>query len=116
MKEIILVTGATGNVGRHVVSDLLSMGMPVRALTRNPDSARLPGGVGVTRGDLLSLPANAMDNVGTVFLVWRNAGAEPASALIEAIAKRARRIVFLSSSAIRDELDRQTNPIAQVHA
>jgi uncharacterized protein YbjT (DUF2867 family) len=35
----LLVTGSTGNVGRHVVSQLLRMGAAVRALTRNPDSA-----------------------------------------------------------------------------
>jgi uncharacterized protein YbjT (DUF2867 family) len=36
---VILVTGATGKVGRHLVAGLLAEGAPVRALTRNPDAA-----------------------------------------------------------------------------
>jgi uncharacterized protein YbjT (DUF2867 family) len=34
-----LVTGATGNTGRHVVTELVRRGEPVRALTRNPVAA-----------------------------------------------------------------------------
>src|SRR5947209_3134690 len=41
----ILVTGATGAVGRHLVTTLLARGVAVRALTRKPDGARLPAGV-----------------------------------------------------------------------
>ncbi|MGW4200134.1 NAD(P)H-binding protein [Streptomyces sp. NPDC004726] len=47
-----LVTGATGNVGRQVVQELLDRGHPVRALTRDPAKADLPPGVEVVRGDL----------------------------------------------------------------
>ncbi|WP_030455872.1 NmrA family NAD(P)-binding protein [Herbidospora cretacea] len=48
----ILVTGATGKAGRHVVAALLAEGRPVRALTRNPDTAALPSQVEVVEGDL----------------------------------------------------------------
>ncbi|HEX5011549.1 MAG TPA: SDR family oxidoreductase [Planctomycetota bacterium] len=48
----ILVTGATGTVGREVVGQLLAAGRPVRALTRYPDRARLDARVEVVRGDL----------------------------------------------------------------
>jgi uncharacterized protein YbjT (DUF2867 family) len=48
----ILVTGATGTVGRHVVEELLQMGHRVRALTRRPAQADLPAGVEVVEGDL----------------------------------------------------------------
>ena len=37
----VLVTGATGRVGRAVVAQLLDAGVPVRALTRRPDAAGL---------------------------------------------------------------------------
>lgn len=47
----ILVTGATGNIGRKVVDELLARGVPdIRALTVNPDRAALPEGVTVVRG------------------------------------------------------------------
>ncbi|WP_028610006.1 NmrA family NAD(P)-binding protein [Paenibacillus harenae] len=48
----ILVTGATGNVGRHIVDQLIRSGARVRALTRNPASANLPQSVEVVYGDL----------------------------------------------------------------
>lgn len=49
-QSVILVTGATGNIGRQVVSQLLGTGVAVRALTRNPDSAGLPGSVEMVHG------------------------------------------------------------------
>nr|WP_042179315.1 NAD(P)H-binding protein [Kibdelosporangium sp. MJ126-NF4]CEL13755.1 Oxidoreductase [Kibdelosporangium sp. MJ126-NF4]CTQ99441.1 Oxidoreductase [Kibdelosporangium sp. MJ126-NF4] len=48
----ILVTGATGTVGRVVVDQLLAAGQRVRALTRNPATAALPEGVQVVGADL----------------------------------------------------------------
>jgi uncharacterized protein YbjT (DUF2867 family) len=49
----ILVTGATGNVGRLVVDELLALGATgVRALTVNPARAALPAQVEVVRGYL----------------------------------------------------------------
>jgi len=48
----VLVTGATGRVGRHIVEQLLESGRPVRALTRDPDRADLPDGADVAAGDL----------------------------------------------------------------
>lgn len=48
----ILVTGATGNVGRPLVEQLLAAGHRVRALTRAPERARLPAGAEVIAGDL----------------------------------------------------------------
>ncbi|MFD9908458.1 NAD(P)H-binding protein [Streptomyces sp. NPDC059063] len=53
----VLVTGATGRVGREVVGHLLKRGEKVRALTRKPESARLPDGVEVVAGDL-SIPSS----------------------------------------------------------
>ncbi|MEU4746818.1 NAD(P)H-binding protein [Actinosynnema sp. NPDC023658] len=47
----ILVTGATGTVGRHLVTALLAAGHRVRALTRHPATADLPDDVEVVRGD-----------------------------------------------------------------
>lgn len=48
----ILVTGATGTIGRHVVTQLVARGHAVRALTRRPAGATLPAGVEIVGGDL----------------------------------------------------------------
>jgi uncharacterized protein YbjT (DUF2867 family) len=48
----VLVVGATGNVGRHVVAGLVEWEVPVAALVRDPSAARLPPAVTVVPGDL----------------------------------------------------------------
>ncbi|WP_116951682.1 NAD(P)H-binding protein [Jiangella endophytica] len=48
----VLVTGATGNVGRPLVEQLLSAGHRVRALTRDPERAALPAETDVIAGNL----------------------------------------------------------------
>ncbi|GAA3316108.1 NAD(P)H-binding protein [Nonomuraea dietziae] len=47
----ILVTGATGNIGRRVVDGLVGAGQRVRAMVRDPRAAHLPDGVELVRGD-----------------------------------------------------------------
>ncbi|MEV0621382.1 NAD(P)H-binding protein [Nonomuraea sp. NPDC050404] len=47
----ILVTGATGTVGRSLVRQLLQAGQQVRALTRSPERAALPPEVETVKGD-----------------------------------------------------------------
>lgn len=98
MKQRVLVTGATGNVGRQVVSQLLATDHPVRALTRNPDAAGLPAQVEVVRGDLTDARNldRAVDGIDAVFLVW-TAPAEAVCAAVNHIARHARRIVLLTS-------------------
>jgi len=67
---MILVTGATGNVGSEVVSALLEAGEPVRALNRGTPTS-MPAGVEVVPGDLdrpESL-ATALTDVDAVFLL-----------------------------------------------
>ena len=48
---MILVTGATGTVGREVVTQLLAVGHPVRGMTRNPSQAKMDARVEVVKGD-----------------------------------------------------------------
>ncbi|MFG2138511.1 NAD(P)H-binding protein [Streptomyces sp. NPDC048650] len=114
----ILITGATGNVGRQVVAQLLATGTAVRALVREPATAGLPDGVRVAGGDL-SRPdtlEGALKGADTVFLIWPFLTTEGAPAVLEAIARHARRIVYLSSSGVNDDAERQTDPINQLHA
>src|SRR5262249_22376012 len=49
---MILVTGATGNVGGELVRTLAGGGQPVRALTRDDDPRDFPPGVQQVAGDL----------------------------------------------------------------
>jgi uncharacterized protein YbjT (DUF2867 family) len=94
----ILVIGATGTVGRQVVSQLQVTGVHIRAMTRNPAAAGLPPGVEVVRGDLTAPDTldSCLDGIDTIFLVWIAPPATVAS-VVERMAKHARRIVFLSA-------------------
>lgn len=80
----ILVTGATGRVGRHVVDQLLQRGATVRVLTRDPAKASFPTGVDVAKGDLLDVDAlrSAFKDVSTLFLLNAVTGDEFAQAII----------------------------------
>lgn len=97
----ILVTGATGNVGRNVVDQLVRRGAQVRAIVRNPATADLPAGVEVVQGDLLDVDAlrAAFDGVSTLFLLNAVAADEFTQALLTlGVAREAgvRRVVYLS--------------------
>lgn len=67
----ILVTGATGQIGRQVVQQLVRRGADVRALVRDPAKAGFPSAVTVVQGDLLDPDAlrGAFDGVSTLFLL-----------------------------------------------
>jgi uncharacterized protein YbjT (DUF2867 family) len=97
----ILVTGATGNVGRNVVEQLLNRGADVRALVRDPSKANFPAGVEVVQGDLLDVDAlrSALSGVSTLFLLNGVVADEYTQALAAlAVAREAgiERIVYLS--------------------
>ena len=97
----ILVTGATGNVGRNVVDQLVQRGATVRALVRDPASASLPAGVDVVQGDLLDVDAlrAAFSGVSTLFLLNAVVPDEFTQALLTlGVAREAgvRRVVYLS--------------------
>jgi uncharacterized protein YbjT (DUF2867 family) len=67
--EPILLTGASGYVGSHLLSELRRRDRRVRALMRNPAPGRLPPDVDVRQGDAVAgtgLPA-ALEGVRTLF-------------------------------------------------
>jgi uncharacterized protein YbjT (DUF2867 family) len=71
---MILVTGATGNIGRSLLKELRAFGSgPIRALTRDTAGAAFPAGVEAIEGDLADLSAltAALDGVLSMFLVPR---------------------------------------------
>jgi uncharacterized protein YbjT (DUF2867 family) len=97
----ILVTGATGRVGRHVVEQLVQRSARVRVLTRDAAKASVPAGVEVAQGELLDLDAlrNAFEGVRTLFLLNAVTGDEFTQALITLnIARESgvTRVVYLS--------------------
>ncbi|WP_033292340.1 NAD(P)H-binding protein [Amycolatopsis jejuensis] len=106
----ILVTGATGNVGRLVVDELVSRGVPVRALTVDPERAALPEGVEVVVGSLArpkTLPG-ALDGVEAVYLAPY---ARTVSRFCElSVEAGVRRVIALSGSSIGD-----THPASSGH-
>ncbi len=97
----ILVTGATGTVGRQVVQHLLQRGATVRALVRNLSTANLPEGVELHQGDQLDVDAlrAAFNGVSTLFLLNAVAADEFTQALVTLnVAREAgvKRVVYLS--------------------
>jgi uncharacterized protein YbjT (DUF2867 family) len=97
----ILVTGATGRVGRQVVQQLVARDAAVRVLVRDPAKADFPAGVEVVQGDLLDIDAlrTAFTGVRTLFLLNAVAGDEFTQALITLNVAResgVERVVYLS--------------------
>ncbi|WP_432493141.1 NAD(P)H-binding protein [Kineococcus auxinigenes] len=83
----VLVTGATGSVGRLVVDHLLARGAPqVRALTVDPERAALPAQVEVVRGTVTqpSVLREALRGVDRLYLA-------PAPATAQRVVTAARR-------------------------
>jgi len=97
----ILVTGASGNIGRQVVEQLVKRGADVRALVRDPAKTKFPAEVTVVQGDLLDPDSlrSAFSGVSTLFLLNAVVPDEFTQALIALnLAKEAgiERIVYLS--------------------
>lgn len=92
---MIVVTGATGNVGRELVRTLVSADEKVRAVSRRPEQT--PEGVRHWQADLAE-PARlrtALDGADALFLLV--AGEDPQAILDLARAGGVRRVVLLSS-------------------
>ncbi|WP_406311110.1 NAD(P)H-binding protein [Streptomyces thermoviolaceus] len=111
---MIVVTGATGNVGRALVQCLVAAGRPVRALTRHPERAGLPDGAEAVRFRPDDLGA-AFTGASRLFLYVQAAGGRP-DALLEAARAAGVRHVVLLSSAVVDEGADTTHPVYVMHA
>jgi uncharacterized protein YbjT (DUF2867 family) len=112
----ILVTGASGQIGREVVAQRGAAGQPVRAMSATRRGG-FPTAVEVGACDL-SQPEtldDALKDVEAVFLVWVVPLAS-ASRAIERIASRAERIVYLSAPIRTNHpFFQQPNPRRQVN-
>ncbi len=89
----------------------------MRALVRNPETAKLPPQAQIVPGDL-TVPGSldrCLEGVDAVFLVW-TAPAAAAPAAVERIARRAPRIVFLSNLTVGDEANEREYVLTALHA
>lgn len=115
---MIVVTGATGNVGRALVTQLTAAHVPVRALTRDPLRAGLPSVAEAARFDPAAEPADLaplFDGASALFLHMAVVG-EHADAVLTAARKGGvQHVVMLSSGIIEDGAD-ETHPIYVAHA
>ncbi|TDE59654.1 NAD-dependent epimerase/dehydratase family protein [Nonomuraea mesophila] len=110
---MILVTGATGTIGRPLAGLLAAEGVKVRAVTRDPDAAGLPGGVEVVAGDpgRPSTLAPALEGVSQVFLHPRAVGLAAAQVLALAKERGVRRVVVLSAINVDDPFEEQPSRV-----
>lgn len=97
---MILVTGATGNVGRNLVHLLHTTGRHVRALSRHAREQDFPAGVEVVAGDMTDRAVldTAFHDVEAAFLFPLFGRITPF--LDVAVKHRLDRLVMLSSSAV----------------
>jgi uncharacterized protein YbjT (DUF2867 family) len=98
----IVVTGATGNVGRPLVSELAAAGARVRAVTRTPGAAGFPDGVEAVYSAVDALPGAT-----AVFLNSRALGGDLADVVALARRSGVTKLVALSAINADDDFSRQ---------
>ena len=98
----IVVTGATGNVGRPLVDELLKAGAKVRAVSRHPGSPGLPADVEVTDS-----AEAAVSGASAVFLNSRALGAQLPAVIDCSRRAGVARLVALSAINADDDFSRQ---------
>ena len=102
----IVVTGATGNVGRPLVSLLAAAGARVRAVTRTPKAAGFPDGV-----EAVSSTIDALPGASAVFLNSRALGDHLADVVAVARHSGVRKLVALSAINADDDFSRQPSRV-----
>ncbi len=98
----ILITGATGNVGRPLIDHLLAAGADVCAVSRNPSAAQLPAAVQVVES-----PFDGLRDATAVFLNSRALGAQMSAVVDAAAQSGVQRILALSAINADDDDTRQ---------
>ncbi len=96
----ILITGATGNVGRPLVEQLHAAGMKVRAVTRNP-SPHFPAGV-----ETVASVRDGLAGATAVFLNSRALGPD-LTWTVEAAKDSGAKLVALSAMNVDEDFTRQ---------
>jgi uncharacterized protein YbjT (DUF2867 family) len=106
---MLLVTGATGTIGRPLIDVLVNQGAKVRAVTHNPQAAGLPAEVEVVEGDLARPDTIApfLEGVTALFLHPRAVRLAAGELLGLARQQGVQRVVALSAMNVDDPLDQQ---------
>ena len=107
-ETMILVTGATGHVGRPLTQMLVDAGAQVRAVSRTPEKAALPPSV-----EVVPNTDPPLDGVEAVFINLAALPEGPEKIVARAKEAGVRRLVGLSSYSVLD--DNPRNAIAVRH-
>ncbi|WP_369240237.1 SDR family oxidoreductase [Streptomyces sp. R21] len=129
----VLVVGATGSIGTHVVAEALQQGHHVKALARDPERARasLPDGARIVAGDLgrADTLADAVDGIDAVVFTHGSHGG-PGQAervdyggvrnTLEALGQRPARISLMTAIGVTGRPEGagrgDDDPITDAHA
>ncbi len=98
----VWISGATGNVGKGLVAQLLAAGASVRAVTRDRAHAHLPDDVEIVDGDP-SQPTNLRRSFGGVdamFVTPRSTGSALSKLMSIAYDSGVRRVVLISAITV----------------
>jgi uncharacterized protein YbjT (DUF2867 family) len=105
----IVVTGATGNVGRPLVAELAAAGAHVRAVSRTPDIADFPA-----RVEVVGSVADALPGASAVFLNSRALGKDLPDlqrVVAQSVAAGVTKLVALSAINADDDFSRQPSRV-----
>ncbi|WP_433655922.1 SDR family oxidoreductase [Nocardia sp. CA-128927] len=111
LNKMIVVTGATGNIGAHLVRNLTEAGQEVTAVSRGSRDVALPEGVRSVVADLADPDslAPAVAGADALFLLITGeqlvSGPDPERVLEVAKAGGVRRVVFVSSQGVATRAD-----------
>lgn len=116
---MILVVGATGNIGKHVVTELVEKGVEVRALTRNAQHAAtmLPSSIELVEGDLTDADtaARVLRGVDKVYLATNGNDFFVAETMLIRAARQAR-IQHIMKVSVIGASPQNFVVLAQAHA
>lgn len=103
--DTVLVVGATGRTGRHVVARLVEAGVDVRALVRHPLTAGLPEEVTVVPGTLQDLDAvrKAATDADAAFLLWMGDDPDEVDPVVSALTEHVGHVVYLSAADLHGD-------------
>ncbi len=100
MKMNILVAGATGKTGLHLVQQLIDLGLKPTALVRDSsDTSALPEGVDLRKGDLTDLQDGVCDGMDVVIFAAGSSGSTGPEMTDKVDRDGAKRLIDLAGDA-----------------